>query len=519
MLPVRNGTLWLYGKTITVHNDHQPLETIFRKPLAKAPKRLQRLIMHLQRYTLNVVYKKGTSLVLADTRSRSPLPSINTSKQTAFEIFRINLEESVEVGNPNLTPKTTAELQMATRHDPVISELACAIRYGWPANKTDLKQTLTPYWPFRDELSILDGIIYGGSQALIPPSMQKHMPKRIHASHLGADSNIRMCRDILFWPGMQAAVRELCSQCEKCAQYSKENRSEQMLSHPIPEYPWQYVSQDICTHDGKNYLVTVDHYSDFIEVDILENTLSATVVEKTRIQFCRHGILEILLTDNGPQFVSSDFETFCAQMGISHITSSPYWPKGNGKAEASVKIIKAMIKKSEDLQLALLMYRNTPNQGYTFSPVQRCMNRHTRTTIPIMKDLLKFSTSKLVQGEISAKRQKAQACYNKKIHGDLPDIPLGCYVYAKPAPQDRGRTWHFGKVTGSPSPRSYTIETATSKLRRNRKQLHLATPQVERNHSEADTNPKSDSSEHSNLYFDCDRPKGSMNTLGPNVIY
>ena len=209
--------LWLYGKTITVHSDHQPLETIFRKPLAKAPKRLQRLIMRLQRYTLNVVYKKGTSLVLADTLSRSPLPSINTSKQTAFEIFRINLEESVEVENPNLTPKTTAELQMATRHDPVISELACAIRYGWPANKTDLKQTLTPDWPFWDELSILDGIIYRGSQALIPPSMQKHMLKRIHASHLGADSNIRMCRDILFWPGMQAAIRELCSQCEKCA--------------------------------------------------------------------------------------------------------------------------------------------------------------------------------------------------------------------------------------------------------------------------------------------------------------
>ena len=101
--------LWLYGKTITVHSDHQPLETIFRKPLAKAPKRLQRLIMRLQRYTLNVVYKKGTSLVLADTLSHSPLPSINTSKQTAFKIFRINVEESVEVENLNLTPKMTAE--------------------------------------------------------------------------------------------------------------------------------------------------------------------------------------------------------------------------------------------------------------------------------------------------------------------------------------------------------------------------------------------------------------------------
>ena len=57
--------LWLYGKAVTVHSDHQALETIFKKPLAKAPKRLQRIMFRLQRYTINVIYRKGTSLVLA----------------------------------------------------------------------------------------------------------------------------------------------------------------------------------------------------------------------------------------------------------------------------------------------------------------------------------------------------------------------------------------------------------------------------------------------------------------------
>ena len=46
--------LWLYGKEISVHSDHQPLEIIFKKPLAKAPKRLQKIMLRLQRSALQI---------------------------------------------------------------------------------------------------------------------------------------------------------------------------------------------------------------------------------------------------------------------------------------------------------------------------------------------------------------------------------------------------------------------------------------------------------------------------------
>ena len=84
--------LWLYGKQITIHTDHQPLETIFKKPLAKAPRRLQRLLMRLQRYDINVVYKKGSSLVLADTLSRAPYLLEMIEKQNNFDVFRLEVE-------------------------------------------------------------------------------------------------------------------------------------------------------------------------------------------------------------------------------------------------------------------------------------------------------------------------------------------------------------------------------------------------------------------------------------------
>ena len=64
---------WLLGKSdITVHTDHQPLQSICQKDLASAPKRLQKMMLFLQRYRFTVSYRKGSSLHLADTLSRAP---------------------------------------------------------------------------------------------------------------------------------------------------------------------------------------------------------------------------------------------------------------------------------------------------------------------------------------------------------------------------------------------------------------------------------------------------------------
>jgi hypothetical protein len=150
--------LWLYGKSITVHTDHQPLETIFKRPLAKAPRRLQKLMMRLQRYSITVVYKKGTSLVLADTLSRAPLPDTNGHKPTNFELFRLETERVGSQANPQLTSQTTIQLQKATKCDSVMQELARVVSTGWPKDKSQLPTSITPYWCYRDLMSLTNTV-------------------------------------------------------------------------------------------------------------------------------------------------------------------------------------------------------------------------------------------------------------------------------------------------------------------------------------------------------------------------
>ena len=472
---------WIYGLEVTVQTDHQPLETIFKKPLSSAPRRLQKMLMRLQRYNIQVVYKKGSTMVLADTLSRATLPIRNESKQSDFEVFRVDIEQDIP-SHERITSLTLLQLRVQTLKDESMKDLARTIISGWPMSKDKLHPSLTPYWTFRDELTVQDGLIYKGSQVVIPAAMRATMLQKIHGAHLGAESNYRMCRDILFWPGMKAEVIDNCNSCGKCAQYKTENQKEPMKSQPVPTHAWEYVSQDIFYYDSENFLVTVDHFSDFIEVDELSDTLASTVADKTEAHFARNGGPVMVLTDNGPQFIAHEYAGICEKYGTKHVTSSPYWPQGNGKAEASVKIVKRILQKcgKKHMLEALLNYRNTPQQGHEKSPAQRNLGRRTRGLLPIADRLLipEGCNATCVKSAIQERRSQAKMYYDQKVGTPLPEAQIGDTVYLKPSPHNKSKPWLYGVVTEKPTPRSYIVDTPKGqKVRRNRVQLRpTATP-------------------------------------------
>ena len=146
--------------------------------------------------------------------------------------------------------------------------------------------------------------------------------------------------------------------------------------------PWHLVSQDLFELNGVAYLVTVDHFSDFYEIDRLPSIQSSAVVQATKQHFGRHGIPHTLLMDNGSQYTSDLFKEFAKTYKSNHITSSPYWSQSNGRAEAAVKSAKHILRTAKDVDLALLSVRNTPPAGHTFSPAQRLFGRVLRSNLP-----------------------------------------------------------------------------------------------------------------------------------------
>ena len=172
-------------------------------------------------------------------------------------------------------------------------------------------------------------------------------------------------------------------------------------------------------------MVTVDHYSDFYELDKLPTIQSSAVIQATKQHFSRHGIPHTLITDNGAQFTSDLFKTFTKMYQFNHITSSPYWSQSNGRAEAAVKSAKHILLTAEDVDLALLSVWNTPPAGHTFSPAQRLFGRVLRSDLPQLAHTLEpFTPSHdTVVADHIHRKLKQKNAYDKHLSPTfLPEV-------------------------------------------------------------------------------------------------
>ena len=146
---------------------------------------------------------------------------------------------------------------------------------------------------------------------------------------------------------------------------------------------------DLCQLKGRTLLAISDYYSNFIEVARVTAITARTIIKELKAVFARFGIPHILVTDNGPQFASSEFSVFAHTCEFKHVTSPPTYAQSNGKAENAVKTVKHLFKKCKDSghseYLALLDWQNTPTAGIGTSPVQRLMGRRCNKTTTISR--------------------------------------------------------------------------------------------------------------------------------------
>ena len=185
----------------------------------------------------------------------------------------------------------------------------------------------------------------------------------------------------------QLPIRDFISACDTCLTYQPSLPKEPMQAHKVPLQPWTKLGADLFSFNSRTYLITVDYFSNFWEIDCLQqDTRSHTVINKLKAHFARHGIPKQLITDNGPQFASQDFANFAKEWKFQHTTSSPYHPQSNGKAEAAVKQAKQLMRKAMHSNtggwLTILNYRATPQQDTNISPAQCFFGRCPRTRLP-----------------------------------------------------------------------------------------------------------------------------------------
>ena len=312
---------------------------------------------------------------------------------------------------------------------------------GWPDSKQEVPHSIREFWRSRDELSVADGIVYKGLRIVVPPSMRPGMLAQIHASHLGIVKCKQRAREVLYWPGMNGHIANIVKDCQSCNAHQNHLAAEPLKPTKIPDLPWIKLGCDVFDYDGEQYMVLIDYYSKFIEVDKLLDLSTTTLVNALKAQFTRYGIPEKMRTDNGPQYSSSEFHKFCQEHEIQHILSSPHHPQSNGEAERAVQTVKRLWKKCTDKQLALLDYHTTPLASCNLSPAQLLMGRRPRNRLPFARSLLqpKSHSAQEVKQLLKQSQTKQTHDFNRKAGKPLPPLHPGDPVRMAPFPGTK--TW------------------------------------------------------------------------------
>ena len=317
------------------------------------------------------------------------------------------------------------------------------------------------------------------------------MKARIHASHIGVQGCLRRARDSVYWPGMTKELTEYILRCPTCNAYPYNQPKEPLISHEIPERPWEKVGSDLFEYEGDDFLVTVDYFSNFFELDRLRSKTAEEVIGKLKSHFARYGVPDQLITDNGPPYNSEAFQEFARGFEFKHIASSPGYPRSNGKSENAVCTAKRLVKKAKesgrDPYLSLLDWRNTPSEGVGYSPAQRLLCRRTRTLIPTAKKLLKPTIPEHVDEKLLVQKSKQAYYYNKGTR-ELPELKEGDLVRIKPSKlTDKHKPWVKVEVEGKEDIRSYQIRTEDGQVYR-RNQQHLRCSREQPKESTTDFN-------------------------------
>lgn len=466
---------YIYGRHVVVESDAKPISSIAKKPLSAAPLRLQRILLQLQRYDLEIRHVSGRDLPVADTLSRKFMPDTYPELSEGLDLHVHTVMSTISVSDRKLD-----EVRQATRNDNQMQILKQTILDGWPETRKMCQTSVVEFWNHRDELSVAEDIIFRGQKIVIPTALRHEMVQKVHDSHMGVEKSLQRAKDIMFWPRMTSDITDYVLSCSICLQYRQSNAKEPLVSHEVPDRPWQVAGTDVFTFDNKDYLVTVDYFSHFFEVDLLPNTTSTTIIRKFKAIFARHGVVDKLVCDNARYYCSGEMTDFAKEWNFEIIHSSPRYPRSNGMSEKYVSIVKRIFQKAKDSKrdpyLAILEYRTTPLESCHLSPSQLSMSRRLKTILPCSNEQLKPQRINLadVRQKMSENRQKQKKFHDRSAI-PLPKLQKGDKVRV----QLFDKHWKPAVITNVHGDRSYMLQTNDGGLyRRNRKFIHKSKDQT-----------------------------------------
>ncbi|UYV79597.1 K02A2.6-like, partial [Cordylochernes scorpioides] len=422
------------------------------RTLTEAERRIKRWSLKLSAFKYTVEFRKTDDNGNADALSRLPLVSKTTESLDEDQVLLLRKMSEV--------PFSFQDVAVETRRDKLLSIVLRNVRENnWQIPKVSQENPLCSYYRIKDELSCEFGCLQWRERVIIPQKLRSSILNDLHEMHLGMVKMKMIARRYFWWPGIDKNIEELARDCRIC-QESASMPPSTISEWTWPEKPWHRLHLDLAgPFMGRMFMVLVDAYTKWLEIVIIKDITSRTIIGHLREIFARFGLPELLVTDNGRQFVSSEFEEFTKINSIRHTKTSPYNPSTNGLAERYVREFKTSLRKNQgkdsveiNLQRFLFAHRAFPQTVLKESPAELLMKRNLRS---------RFSN-------LIPKMAKVGEVYHDAMRKQK-HFSVGSDVYFRSFVN--GPKWKKGRIMELLSSRHYLIEDEGRYVKRHINQL------------------------------------------------
>jgi hypothetical protein len=165
--------------------------------------------------------------------------------------------------------------------------------------------------------------------------------------HLGMNKTYERMKLFINWPGMKQEIEDYVKKCEICQKNKiTQHKIKMPLQITTPEVVWEKCRMDIVgpltvTTEGHKYILTFqDELSKYtIAVPISRQdakTIARVFVEEIVLKF---GIPQVILTEQGSNFLSELFTNVCKLLKIKKLKSTAFHPQTNGALERTHRVL------------------------------------------------------------------------------------------------------------------------------------------------------------------------------------
>ena len=202
-----------------------------------------------------------------------------------------------------------------------------------PILRTSCTLILKPYWSYRDELAVKDGVMFKGRHIIIPTTLKQQVLDQLHTNHMGIEKTKLLTYKSVYWPSINVDIEKYIISCATCLECQQMQPKENIIHHDIPLRPWEVLGTDIFHFNNKNYLCIVDYHSKFPVAKRLEGLSAESLITTIKVKFTEYGIPHKLMSDAGTNFVSDKFWKFCNSINVEQTVSLAYHHQNNERAE------------------------------------------------------------------------------------------------------------------------------------------------------------------------------------------